>query len=378
MPVHCNMIDTSAQRAGVNIAVLAFLALLAVGPAGGRVARAAVPPAGSLAAQYPGDVDIAKDPSVVWYEDFSEGSLAAILARYDSHKNQAGMALVTDHPPGSPSRYALRLTAGGAHPATDLYAPLRPGYESLYFRYYIKYIGHGPWHHSGVWIGGYNPPLRFPYPRAGLRPSGRRWYSIGLEPIPDFAHTPMDLYTYWRGMHSWRAVPTGKRGDYWGNTLLHDPQFRLHSNTWECYEIHLKLNPNPASASGAVLEVWQNDHRVRRFDDRGPLGYWVRDKFCPLDATGPECTRYRPAHPRLVLLDQRWRTSAALKINYFWPQNYNTASTDSSLLLADIVIATRRIGCLHRRGGTPARRARHFRHASAAPHSTPRNAPGKP
>ena len=372
------MIDTSAKHSGVKTLALALLALVAAWPDRGWTVVAAVPPAGSLAAHYPGDIGIAKAPAVVWYEDFSEGTLAAVLARYDSHKNPAGMALVTDHPRGSPGRYALRLTAGGAHPATDLYKQLRPGYDSLYFRYYIKYLGHGPWHHSGVWIGGYNPPLRFPFPRAGLRPSGSRWYSIGVEPIPDFAHTPMDLYTYWRGMHSWRAVPTGRRGDYWGNTLLHDPHFRLHSNTWECYELHLKLNPNPARAAGAVLEVWQNNHLVRRFDDRGPLGYWVRDKFCPLDATGPECTRYRPAHTRLVLLDQRWRTSPALKINYFWPQNYNTASTDSSLLLADVVIATRRVGCLQRPANGHSRTAGHFTHISTAPHPTLRTAPGKP
>ena len=340
------MIHTSASRRRVKVTTLAVLALGTICTAGARVAGMAPPPPNSLAAHYPGDVGIAKAPSVVWYEDFSEGSVAAVVARYDSHKNEAGMALVTDHPQGSPSRYALKLTAGGPHPATDLYEQLQPGYHALYFRYYIKYIGHGPWHHSGVWIGGYNPPLLFPYPRAGLRPAGSRWFSIGLEPIPDFPRTPMDLYTYWRGMHSWKLMPTGVRGDYWGNTLLHDPHFRLRSNTWECYEIHLKLNPNPASASGAVLEVWQNNHVVRRFDDRGPLGYWVRDKFCPVDATGTECTRYRSAGRPLVLLDQRWRTSPALKINYFWPQNYNTASTDSSLLLADIVIATRRVGCL--------------------------------
>ena len=71
----------------------------------------------------------------------------------------------------------------------------------------------------------------------------------------------------------------------------------------------------------------------------------MRDKFCPDDANGPECTTYRPANPILVRLDQRWRADPALRINYFWPQNYNTASAESSLLLDDIVVATERIGC---------------------------------
>jgi hypothetical protein len=98
-----------------------------------------------------------------------------------------------------------------------------------------------------------------------------------------------------------------------------------------------------------VLELWKNDALVRRFDDSEPPGYWVRDKFCPIDADGSECTRYRPAHPALVMLDQRWRTTSALKINYFWPQNYNTNRSDSSMLLDDMVVAKERIGCTVRK-----------------------------
>jgi hypothetical protein len=119
----------------------------------------------------------------------------------------------------------------------------------------------------------------------------------------------------------------------------------MQSNTWVCYEIHLKVNPNPTIGAGAVLEAWQNDTLIRRFDDTGPKGYWVKDNFCPLDADGTECTAYRPANPTLVLLDQQWRSTSALKINYFWPQNYNTGSANSSLILDDMVVATQRIGC---------------------------------
>lgn len=335
----------------IALALLSALCLqcVAFGPNAASSAQssaAAGQPTGTLAASHPGDVGMMTDPSVVLYENFNEGSIAAVLARYDSHKNSDEMALVADHPAGSPGPYALRLTAGGSHPATDFYKSFGAGFEELYFRYYVKYLGEGPWHHSGVWIGGYNPPLSYPYPRAGLRPAGDDLYSLGLEPIPDFPGTPMDLYTYWRGMHTWRAAPTGARGDYFGNTLLHDPRFRLQSGKWQCDEIHLKVNPDPVSGTGAVLEVWENNELIRRFDDHGSRGYWVRDKFCPAAAEGPECTRYRSAASKLVLLDQQWRTTSALKINYFWPQNYNTASTDSSLLLDDIVVATRRVGCI--------------------------------
>jgi hypothetical protein len=37
------------------------------------------------------------------------------------------------------------------------------------------------------------------------------------------------------------------------------------------------------------------------------------------------------------------------EVNYFWPQNYNSHGTDSSLLLDDMVIAPERIGCTVRK-----------------------------
>ncbi len=299
----------------------------------------------TLAAKYPGDVGIGADPSVVWHEDFEEGGVAAVVARYDSYSNSAGMILITDRPASSSGAHALELTAGGSKPATRFYKSFGAGYDELFFRYYAKYVGAGPWHHTGLWIGGYNPPLPYPYPRAGRRPTGNAYFLIGLEPIPSFANVPIDFYADWMGMQSWRSAPTGAVGDYYGNTLLHNANFRMQSNTWVCYEIHLKVNPDPSSGAGAVLEVWQNGSLIRRFDDTGPMGYWVKDKFCPVDANGTECTVYRPANPTLMLLNQQWRKTGALKISYFWPQNYNTESTESSLILDDMVVARQRIGC---------------------------------
>jgi len=301
--------------------------------------------AATLSLEYPGDVGMASDPSVVWMETFEEGSVNGVLARYDNYDHPAGMTLVADHPANSSGSYAMEFTSGGSNPATHIYKSFGGGYDELYFRYYVKYLGDGPWHHSGLWFGGYNPALTYPDPRAGLKPAGNDLFSVGLEPATTFTNVPMEFYNYWMGMHSWQTDPTGAPGDYYGNTLLHDAEFRMQSDTWVCYEVHLKLNPDPTSGAGAVLQVWENDNLIGTFDDTGPYGYWVRDKFCPSDADGAECTAYRPANPVLALLDQQWRSTTALKINYFWPQNYNTDSTNSSLLFDDMAVATRRIGC---------------------------------
>jgi hypothetical protein len=58
---------------------------------------------------------------VVWSEDFEEGSVSGVTARYDDFKNAAGMALVADVPPGSAGAASMRLTAGGSASTTDLY-----------------------------------------------------------------------------------------------------------------------------------------------------------------------------------------------------------------------------------------------------------------
>jgi hypothetical protein len=295
----------------------------------------------TLAQKHPGDVGMATDPAVVHYEDFSAASVTAVLTRYSSYKHTAGMELVADHPANSPSPHALRLTSGGANPETNIYRSFGAGYDELYYRYYIKYEGSGPWHHSGLWFGGYNPALPYPYPHAGQRPDGADRFSVALEPIGN-PENAMDFYVYWRGMHSYEANPTGLA--WYGNTMIHE-EVPVQSNTWICYEIHMKLNPDAANATGAVLEVWKDDTLVRRFDDTGPFGFYVGDWFCPNDSDGTECTKNRPAKPNLILLDQRWRTTTALKINYFWPEHYNTSSTNSSLRLDDMVVAKQRIGC---------------------------------
>ena len=313
----------------------------------------------TLSQKHPGDVGIGLDPAVVWYEGFSAGSVAAVVARYND-KKAAGLALVPDHPRNSPGTHAMQFTAGGSTPATDLYKNLATlpgaggvGFDELFFRYYAKYVGTGPWHHSGLWFSGYNPPLNFPFPHAGSRPAGDDRFHIAIEParytsaianltaFRSTTNTEMDFYDYWRGMRTTTADPT----KFWGNTLIHAPQFVMQSDTWVCYEIHLRLNPNPEIGTGAALEVWENDQLVQSFDDSGPPGYWVQDKFCPNDAQDAPCLNFRPSDPTFVLLDQRWRTTSALKINAFWPQNFNSAAASSKLLFDDMVVARQRIGC---------------------------------
>jgi len=280
---------------------------------------------------------------VIWSENFTESTVAGLLARYNSVSNPSGVSIVSITSQNNKPHRAVRLIAGGSHWSSDLYKAFSGGYQEVYIRYYANYETNGPWHHTGVWFGGYNPAQQWPSPHAGTRPTGYDRFLIALEPIPTFAGSPMDFYAIWRGMHSYD--PQAANPTYWGNTLIHNASFKPNINHWDCYEIHLQLNPEMTSSNGAVLEVWRNDYLIQEFTATAPLGYWVADKYCPANATGKECTAYLKSSTPKGYLDQRWRLTSNLKINNIWLQNYNTTTTTSILMLADLVVSTQRVGC---------------------------------
>ena len=80
------------------------------------------------------------------------------------------------------------------------------------------------------------------------------------------------------------------------------------------------------------------------FDDTGPPGYWIRDKFCAPDADGRECTDH-PA-PATEILELQYRNTTALRLNAFWPQNYIAEGPEGTLTFDQLVVATERIGCI--------------------------------
>ena len=93
-----------------------------------------------------------------------------------------------------------------------------------------------------------------------------------------------------------------------------------------------------------MIDVWKDDVRIVHFDDAGPMGYWIRDKFCPDGADGAECTDY-PA-PADEILDLQLRSTGDLQLNAFWPQNYITDDAMGTLTFDQMVVATTRVGCL--------------------------------
>jgi len=229
--------------------------------------------------------------------------------------------------------------------ATDFYANFSSGYGELYFRWYVKYQAGIPWHHAGVWFGGYNPPLNWANPQAGTKPAGNDRFSIAIEPAwtQGSPNPPFDFYNYWMNMHTCSSCG----GSYFGNNLISKSTFTAEDNQWECVEVHAKLNTDMSSATGSILEVWRNDSLMESLTPTSSTnsdGKWVQDHYCPADADMSRCTSYSATAPQPVNLQVR--TTTALNLNYFWPQNYITSGGAGSMRLSNMVVATKRIGCI--------------------------------
>lgn len=284
-----------------------------------------------LAKKYTGDVGIENDPDVILAEAF-EGSLAEIVGRWTNSQNTAGMSVTTDAPSGSGgSRSLLMTSSGGANTGGQLYKKLTPGYEQLYLRYYVKYASSGSYHHTGGWIGGYNPATDWPQGGAGDRPTGNDRFSVGPEPVNSSLR--FDLYSYWMGM---RPSPTG---EYWGNTFVQDPGLSVRRDQWMCVEVMVRMN-NPISSRNGELALWVDGRQVIHLREGSPLGRWNLNMFAP-DVTGSPFEGIQ------------WRGSAQLNLNWIWLLYYASSNPPGfvgKMWFDHVVVAKKYIGPINTAG----------------------------
>jgi hypothetical protein len=257
-----------------------------------------------IAKKYSRDVGIETDPDVVMAEMFEGTSVSSIVGRWTNSGNAAGMSLVSDVPAGSGGTRSLLMTSvGGSNTGGQLYKKLTPGYDQLYFRYYVKYWSSGTYHHAGGQIGGFNPPTDWPQGGAGDKPTGSDRFSIGVEPG---ANLRLDLYTYWMNM---RPSPTG---EYWGNTFIQDPRVVVTPDRWTCIEVMVKMN-NPVSGSSGELALWVDGAQIIHLREGSPLGRWSTNMFFP-DPGGSPFEGFR------------WRNLTSLNLNWIWLLYYTTGN----------------------------------------------------
>jgi hypothetical protein len=170
--------------------------------------------------------------------------------------------------PNPGSRSLAISWKGGQTTGGHLYKELRPGVDdTLYVRYYIKYPAQGRYRHTGVWMGGLNPPSSWPKPEAGERPVGDDRFIAAAEQNERTAG--FEHYDYWMDMR--RAVD----GRYWGNFLLNNPKVKAAraldaSSRWQ-------LN-QPVTSSNGEHAIWLDGVRYHPAPvSKEPAGVFTQD-----------------------------------------------------------------------------------------------------
>ncbi len=300
-----------------------------------------------IAARYPQDKGIEADPAVVFCETFDADSIEAIARRWESVQNKQIMSLSSDVPVSTGGGKSLLMThVGGDSTGGHLYRRLRPGYEKLYVRFYVKFDQDcAPIHHF-FHVGGYNPATAWPQGGAGERPRGDERFSTGVEPFGD--RWQWDYYSYWMEM---RGSPP--RGQTWGNSFIHNPEIRAQRGKWQCLELMMKMNDTGETNGGMAL--WVDGQPISHLGRGFPRGKWVFDKFLPGQGGAGMRWNDDTGKPEQLTFPQdgapfegfRWRQDERLQVNFVWVLLYITKAPQdhvSKVWFDNIVVATDYIG----------------------------------
>jgi len=316
-----------------------------------------------IAARYPGDVGIEKDPDVVFVESF-EGSVDDICGHWEAAAGKPIMSKSDDVAPGSGGKQSLLLTrvagdTGGYLDGGNLYHRLKNekgvyGYDQLFLRFYTKFNKeHAPIHHFGSGLVGFNPPTPWPQGGAGERPRGDGRWSTQVEP-GNF--DSWNFYSYWQQMGG-----SPPRGQTWGNTFeIGVPPRPVVKDRWICLEVMVKMNDigdsNGEQAYWLDGKLSRNpDGKITSYLGKGfpSVGTWTFDKFQPY-VTGPGvCWDYRqgkgaPIEGGKPFPGFAWRSTPGCNINAVWLYRYmSRPETGTSKVWWDhLVVAKKYIGPL--------------------------------
>jgi hypothetical protein len=174
-----------------------------------------------IAAGYNGDSGILGHPDVIFVEMF-EGSVSTLTTSGNYwdvvSPNPANILPDPSVPNGSQGNQSLRLRTiqdgTNQNQNTLVYKKLSPDItDSVFVRYYIKYDINTRYHHSGLWVGGKNPPSSIPGNIGGTLPLGNQEFHVGTEVrgTTPSNNTLFGFYNYWMGMnpHTTGPLPPG-------------------------------------------------------------------------------------------------------------------------------------------------------------------------
>lgn len=326
--------------------LLAILLLSSGSALAEQAADEKLPEGPGLAAKYPGDRGLGKDPAVIFAESFEDGDKAALLKRWDEPNDKDGkpLELVEGGPEGG-GKKCLQVTATlGQDTGGSLWKMLPRGAERAFARFYVKFAKEAEYIHHFVWMGGLNPPTRWPQPKAGERPKGDDRFSVGIEPWGERGKAPKpgnwNFYVYW---HEMKVSADGK---YWGNGIKPAEPQPAPRERWQCVEFMIRMN-KPGERDGE-LALWLDGKLVVHVKKGTPREKWTGLGFQTLKEGGEPFEGFD------------WRKTPDLKISNFWLEHYVTENAAKQngvkdpnpvnrVWFDDVVVAEKYIGPIHRK-----------------------------
>ncbi|RJP19973.1 MAG: hypothetical protein C4527_26005 [Candidatus Omnitrophota bacterium] len=214
--------------------------------------------------------------------------------------------------------YAVEITAQiGKEKGAKLNKWFLPGYDRVYARWYCKFaedFDQGNHMHFVHLLANRQDNRWSAFGKAGKKPNGDDFYTIGLEPWRDWGrNAPPGEWMFYSYHMDMPLDP--KMNAYYGEMYRPDEKHIPQRGRWYCMEMMVKAN-TPGEADGEQA-FWIDGELIGRF-------------------TGI-----------------RWRTDAALKINDFWLLLYVHDSPKINRVWFDeIVISQNYIGPLENESGT--------------------------
>jgi hypothetical protein len=299
----------------------------------------------TLSQEYPNDVNIGTDASVLFYSGFEDD-----FAGWTGHWGDA--TVVSDAGVAHAGNKYMQAQVTRTQLAADQYVAAAAQFvfptrvDQVYWRFYARFVGTSATPHHWVRVGAGTPS----YDSDGLAntvPPGDQGFWFDLDAHADQL---LSFYVYWYKMRSGRcndgtAVP-GCAGDqgttyYYGNNFSPAGQTPFARDAWLCIEVRAKANT--VGTSDGELSLWMNDTLVGEYKPGSPRGRWLRDNFFTWgqyyqDVQAFEGFDFRSSADVLfkrVTLDAYYERGTLSA----------TAPEAQIILYDDVVVATSRIGC---------------------------------
>lgn len=225
-----------------------------------------------IAAKYPQDRGIERDPAVVFADDFEAMEADRFAPGYRKQKgkkwdNAYGPTRITQQAENVHSGKKALEVAMGRPQGMGAARYFKKGFETLHVRYYAKYAKMFPGsHHTGMSISARAPGVPDACP--GVRANGRNKFTVLLDTCPprppwSNARPPGYAVIYCYHMdqqHKWgeqwfpsgKTLPgtNGKQGLF-GKQFVSRPDFLAQRARWYCYELMVRTN-TPGKRDGRI------------------------------------------------------------------------------------------------------------------------------